>query len=345
MEVISIENSKAKKQQPGWYKDSKTSNKDVSSILSMLSYKRPHGSASEAEFIRIYLDKIPQGVEIDGFGNHIVQIGESRKVAWSCHVDTVHRESGTQKLYYDGRYIRLAPSEKGSRCLGADDGAGVWLLLEMIAANVPGLYIFHRGEEKGGLGSQYIAHNTPELLSETDYIIAFDRKGTGSIITHQLSDRCCSEAFADSLANALKLPHLRSDDTGTFTDTAYYTDLVSECTNVSVGYENEHRESEYLDLAWLVRLRDALCKDFAPSLLKASRTPGESEWERWEDEHDYTWKNQDWSHSTRRGRKSKQTGDLMDVVQDHPQATAALLEDCGLTAADIQAYIVRGKGF
>lgn len=345
MEVIAIENKKRpKKIQPGWFKDAKIDNKDVASILSMLCYKRPHGSESEAEFIRHFIDTIPN-VTVDGFGNHVVCVGDVRKVAWSCHLDTVHRESGKQKLFYDGRYVRLAPSEKESRCLGADDGAGVWLMLQMIQAKVPGLYIFHRGEEKGGLGSQHIAHNTPDLLAETDYIIAFDRKGTDSIITHQLSDRCCSESFAESLAKALKLTHLRPDDGGTFTDTAYYTDLVSECTNVSVGYENEHRESEYLDLAWLVRLRDALCRDFAPGLLTASRTPGESEWERWGDENDYTWKNQDWSYSPRRGRKSRHQCDLMDVIQDHPEATAALMEDCGLTAADVQAYIIRGRRF
>ncbi|PWG74998.1 hypothetical protein DF186_15000, partial [Enterococcus hirae] len=58
--------------------------------------------------------------------------------------------------------------------------------------------------------------------------------------------------FCKSLADALDMGH--SAATGSFTDTAYYTDLVEECTNISVGYYSEHRPEETLDYEYLQQL-------------------------------------------------------------------------------------------
>jgi hypothetical protein len=41
-----------------------------------------------------------------------------------------------------------------SNCLGADCTTGVWLILEMIKANVPGVYVIHSDEEVGGKGAR-----------------------------------------------------------------------------------------------------------------------------------------------------------------------------------------------
>jgi hypothetical protein len=42
-----------------------------------------------------------------------------------------------------------------------------------------------------------------------------------------------------------------TDTGGSFTDTANYTENISECTNLSVGYYNAHTQSEYQDYAFL----------------------------------------------------------------------------------------------
>src|SRR3546814_3924895 len=73
----------------------------------------------------------------------------------------------------------------------------------MIAAAFPVLYLFHRGEEQGCLGSRWIERHTPELLADIDAAIAFDRAGLGDVITHQSYGRTCSDAFATNLASAL----------------------------------------------------------------------------------------------------------------------------------------------
>ena len=38
------------------------------------------------------------------------------------------------------------------------------------------------------------------------------------------------------------------DDTGVYTDTAEFTDIIPECTNISVGYDHEHSQQECLNI-------------------------------------------------------------------------------------------------
>ena len=50
------------------------------------------------------------------------------------------------------------------------------------------------------------------------------------------------------------------DPTGIYTDSAQFTSIVSECTNISVGYYNEHTTSERQDILHLERLCEVVCK-------------------------------------------------------------------------------------
>jgi len=225
-------------------------------LYQILSLKRPKNSRGEWELIKRFL--IPAGCNRDDFGNWYIRIGEA-PVLWSSHTDTVHwvqdpQNDVTQKLAITEDGILSA---NNSTCLGADCGAGIWIMLRMIKAGVEGLYVFHREEETGGKGSSWIAEHNPEFLKDIKYAIAFDRKGQKSIITFQAGGRCCSDAFANSLARELKLGH-EPDKYGIFTDTAHYTKLIPECTNVSVGFEDEHTFREYLDIHYLKSLLDSI---------------------------------------------------------------------------------------
>lgn len=230
-------------------------------LMDILTYRRPHGSASEEVCIAKYLDTIP-GMTVDAFGNRILDVGcpsDNRKptTLFSCHTDTVHRTPGVQKILFDESLNVIYVPQESNEPLGADDGAGMWLLLQMIKDGIPGRYVFHRAEERGGQGSDYIATSTPELLEGIKRAVAFDRKGTKDIITHQSYGECCSQAFAKALAEQLGMGH-KPSSRGVFTDTANYVDLVPECTNVSIGYEHEHTVMEMLDLDYLGRLCDSL---------------------------------------------------------------------------------------
>jgi hypothetical protein len=284
---------------------------ELDTLLDMLSYKRPAGSVSEQEFREKFI--LPTGVWEDGFGNLIHQIGDDPVVLWSSHTDSVHRSDGKQEVVYDGSLIRLA-KKSNSSCLGADDAAGVWIMLEMIKANVPGLYIFHYGEERGGIGSNAIARETPDILDGIQSAIAFDRRGTTSVITHQ-GGRTCSDAFGQSLAD--QLPGYKIDPNGIYTDTRNYKHLVPECTNLSVGYTSEHTSYETLDVDHLIRLRNMMVTIDADSLI-IERDPTEL---------DVPAK----SFSSIRSWSRSSMG-IEDVVSLYPQDVTNVLLDAGVDA-------------
>lgn len=247
-------------------------------LLQILTYKRGHNTESEKQFCADYFGDFESFKNSKGEVMAYVYKMDDTPVLWSCHVDTVHSDSGSVPVLYDP--AMMVAYTDGTTQLGADDGAGVWLLKEMIAAGVPGTYIFHRGEEKGGIGSQYLADNHILFLSKFNYAIAFDRRHDSSVITHQGS-RGCSNEFAIALAESLNTHGLtlQLDDTGVFTDTALYFGIISECTNVSCGYQGEHTYAETLDVEYVFRLRDALIAAFHVGVdLPAVRTPSKDTW-------------------------------------------------------------------
>lgn len=291
-------------------------------LFAMLEFRRPAWSRTERNFIHRFIR--PLGMQEDELGNLYKRIGDA-PVLWSSHTDTVHTQGGKQRLGFSKGIVGL--SDTASNCLGADCTAGVWLMLEMIRAKRPGLYIFHRAEEIGGVGSTFIAKHRPDLLEGIKYAVAFDRRGHNSVITHQ-GDRCCSEAFAASLGAALGLNHF-ADSGGTFTDTANYTDAIGECSNLSVGYMNEHTKRETLDVEYLERLRDALLILDASTLV-AERAPGEA------DPEGYGF---DWQDNDAQQPISARGDTLASLVRDHPDEVADWLEEYGITADEIATAI------
>ncbi len=236
-------------------------------LKQILSYKRPAGSDPEREMINKFIK--PTGAFKDAFGNYILVIGTA-PVLWSCHTDTVHHKAGYQTVDYDSKIFSLRPYEgtktiPHGNCLGADDGAGVWLMLKMIEAGIGGVYIFHRAEESGGQGSHFSAENNKELLKNIKYCIAFDRRGTTDLITHQGGMRTCSDKFGKSLIKHLKKAGGFKKKTayslcrgGSFTDSKNYIDIIPECTNLAVGYYGNHSIRETLDANHIFRLKEAM---------------------------------------------------------------------------------------
>lgn len=289
---------------------------DIAVCIDMLRYARSYGSKTEKAFINRFIT--PLGAAPDEAGNHILRIGDA-PVLWSCHTDTVHKKPGKQLVAIKNGIASLPELSKSS-CLGGDDTGGVWLMTEMIQAGVPGLYIFHTGEEVGGVGSRHLAMKTPGLLENIRFAIAFDRKGTGSIVTHQFGQRSASDAFARSLAAQLPTGFAPDPD-GIFTDTANYVDLVGECTNVSIGYEHAHSPAETLDLNFLQDLLDHLLA-LDVSQLVAERQPGD-----WDPADDY------YGYAPRQYMPGEYPS-LEQLVESNADVAARLLEAYGVTADD-----------
>ena len=231
-------------------------------LKQLLSFPTPHG---EEERLDPLFNDIPNAKK-DTLGNILVRIGKAKKhnTMFSSHLDTVHKNEKKIVPMIDDAGMVYGVKEDGSpSILGADDKVGVYIMLRMIEAKVPGLYIFHVGEECGGIGSAALAGERPELFKHIDRCIAFDRMDYDSVITRQAGGTCCSSTFAEALCDALnESPALNftKDGTGVFTDSANYTDVIGECTNLSVGYFNQHGKEEHFDVVWLE-------KDFLPRVL------------------------------------------------------------------------------
>jgi len=214
-------------------------------FLKLTSRTYPYGNEHRLR------SSLPKDTKRDKHGNFYYKIGSSRTI-FACHLDTVSKKYEEVAHVFDGNIIRT----DGKTILGADDKAGMCVLLYMIDQKVPGTYFFFVGEEVGCIGSKAAASKDKDFFFEYDKIISFDRKDTCSIITHQSWERCCSNDFAKALSKEytdLGL-ELIPDDTGVGTDSAQFTDIIPECTNISVGYYKEHTHEEHQDIDFLERL-------------------------------------------------------------------------------------------
>lgn len=224
-------------------------------LLKMLQTKRPHLSNTESNFVLQYIIRpYERRCELVGpMHNVVIFVGDNPTTLFSCHTDTVHHKEGEQVISYDANFGHVYKND--GECLGADDTTGVWLMLEMIEQNIPGAYVFHRGEERGGIGSRWIAENKKDWLRRFKRAVAFDRKGEDSVITQQRGRQCCSDEFAKALAAQLG-EDWKPDPTGTFTDTANYTEFIPECTNLSIGYYDQHTPKEMQNLEFALQLSE-----------------------------------------------------------------------------------------
>ena len=212
------------------------------------------------------LDRLPKELIKDSIGNWYMEIGESETM-FCCHLDTAAMKK--EKVVHDIFLTKSGDTgvgSSGNTILGADDKAGVVLLMNLIENNVPGLYYFFIGEERGSVGSSGIVKKEPERFTKYKRCIAFDRRDYGSVITKQKGSTCCSGEFADALAAQLNLTnwgHRKSfsqDPFGIFTDSANFVRLIPECTNLSVGYFHEHSSEEVQNITYLEMLADRIIK-------------------------------------------------------------------------------------
>lgn len=230
-------------------------------FLGLTGRTYPHGTESD-------LDHLLTELEFDEFGNRFIQIGESTCM-FTSHLDTA-TSANTEIIHViENNIIKT----DGKTILGADDKAGVTIMFHMIENKIPGLYYFFLGEEVGCVGSKKLAEKirglkATETIAEWDKIfkkitkvVSFDRRGTTSLITYQASQRCASDEFAQAISDELNKHEItfayKPDPTGIYTDSAQFTKIYPECTNISVGYKSEHCFIEQQDIDHLDKLAKA----------------------------------------------------------------------------------------
>lgn len=247
--------------------------KDVrSTFLNLVSKTYPHGHEEEVLKFLPKLDK-------DKFGNYYKIVGENQapSTMFTSHLDTADRKQTTTNLFskeVDGDEIIYTD---GLSILGADDKSGVTIMLYMMEHSIPGLYYFFIGEERGGIGSNNLSSEFESFpyLQNVKRCVSFDRKKTISVITSQLGRNCCSKQFATALCEQYNSNGMEfsMDPNGIYTDSASFIDQIPECTNISVGYENEHTGKEIQNITYLAKLAEASIKvdwDSLPTYRKVS---------------------------------------------------------------------------
>ena len=223
-------------------------------FLELTSRTYPHGTEKELFHL------LGEGLTEDEFGNLFIKIGES-DVMFTSHLDTATSALTTVNHVFEDNIIKT----DGKSILGADDKAGVTVMLYMIEQNVPGLYYFFLGEEVGCVGSKKLAGKLKtEKIEGINKVVSFDRRGTTSVITYQSSQRCASDEFGKALCEELNKADetfkYENDPTGVLTDSVQFIKIYPECTNISVGYQSEHTFRESQDIEHLEKLAKACCK-------------------------------------------------------------------------------------
>src|ERR1019366_3265993 len=112
-------------------------------FLELTQRTYPHGTERD-----IFHLLEPFDLQEDEFGNLFIKIGES-DVLFTSHLDTATSASTSIKHVFEENIIKT----DGFSILGADDKAGVTVMLYMIENQIPGLYYFFLGEEVGCIGS------------------------------------------------------------------------------------------------------------------------------------------------------------------------------------------------
>ena len=267
-------------------------------FLNLTKRTYPHGTEQDLFHL------LPQNIETDEFGNKYIMIGESPSTMFTSHLDTATSQLSDVTHTFDGNLIKT----DGKTILGADDKAGVTIMLNMIEKNIIGLYYFFLGEEVGCVGSRKLSqkHKT-DPIPHIKKVVSFDRRGVDSVITHQLGGRCCSDEFGKALSKELNSAEFSfkysNDPSGIYTDSAQFTSIYPECTNISVGYNFEHTSSEFQDIKHLELLSEAVLKvDWEG--LPASRSTNDNDYE------DY--------YSYRNPSRSTKSYSVWDEEEDYP---------------------------
>jgi hypothetical protein len=227
-------------------------------FLYLTAYTVPHGG--EAIYYGEMLTDL--GFKRDPHGNWWMEIatssGDRPTTCFMCHLDTADHCVEPIVRVID---IKSICGTDGKSILGADDRAGLAIMLHMCSRDVPGLYYLFAGEESGCVGSRR-AEAAKAIPDHIERAISFDRKGKTSVITHQMGTETCSDEFAWSLSNALNAYGLNysPDPGGTYTDSNEFRAVIPECTNLSVGYERQHSTQETQDLTFLGYLAQVCCE-------------------------------------------------------------------------------------
>lgn len=181
----------------------------------------------------LYVDKVVDNKYI------ILKKDNKIKPMLCVHLDTINTHSKCGDKLHNNDIVdftdgfMLKPTTTYS-CLGADDRAGVYMVLEHY---VQLLDNFHIGvfcdEEVGGYGSNELTE-----LTDVSCFIGLDREGSMEVATYGYNNRELIDLFVSKGFKEVR---------GSFTDASVLAGIHNKpCVNLSVGYYGQHSDGEYV---------------------------------------------------------------------------------------------------
>ena len=220
----------------------------------LLSTKRSNYSKGIQGVINHIINLAPAGslVKTDKWGSLWIDTRTDKsRTMFAAHLDTVEKKDVEGKIPIEITPSGIVRSIDHNAVMGVDDGGGVAMIVSLLLAGIPALYLFTQGEECGGLPAKF-AVNDP-WIHDLDRCIAFDRKGTRDIVANQAHGILASRAFVEDLAGRLGMGH--SWAIGSYTDSSEFFNQIKEIVNISIGYEANHTARETLDYNYFKALR------------------------------------------------------------------------------------------
>ena len=156
-----------------------------------------------------------------------------------------------------------APIVKRDNCLhrpenilGADDRAGIALILEVLRFfsefndGYSIKYLFTTSEEYAPHGVENV---DPAFFENVEFALSLDRKGCRDIVYKHGSINYSSEEFAKKISliseNLFGIHDAFRHCEGGISDLRFWSELVVESVNLSIGYSDEHTHKESLNLS------------------------------------------------------------------------------------------------
>lgn len=335
--------------------------------LQIMTYRRQYNSAGIKEFCENWLSPkltaIMMKLSAQGYTvayntvgsneagklNYCIDVSKKgmplSDVLFVAHYDTVDRETynkfgaiePTRKYVSikDGiAYLDLTkPMNANVNCLGADDGAGLAVMLNLMANGVLGGYCFTTGEECGGIGANAVHSNYHTFLKQYKIAVEIDRAGKSEIIKTQSEGECASEDFTQWLCTQLGMNH-KPSDLGSYTDVSTFAMTIPECVNISAGYLNQHTTKEIVDLKYLDMLAERVASvqwSIAPIVREAG---------------DYgVFDYMGWGYLPRENNSKIDYDELQIAISNDVGLLEYLIESMGITSRDLEIVLADYYGY
>ncbi|MEM8737260.1 MAG: M28 family peptidase [Planctomycetota bacterium] len=160
-----------------------------------------------------------------------------------AHTDTVFDRPG--RVVWHGHIGHSAHPDIG---LGADDRAGCAALWAL--RNTGASLLIVPAEERGCIGSRYVAEHYADLLKHHCFAVQFDRRGSSDLVFY--------DGEPDELLNILEPAYGGyAEADGSYSDVAVLCPALGIAgVNISIGFDDEHTPDETIDAAAWTRTVD-----------------------------------------------------------------------------------------